>query len=323
MNRKIFLLLIIFTCPYCNSLTQTVTDIDGNVYNTVTIGSQVWLKENLKVTHYNNGDSIPNITDNTAWASLNTPAYCWYNNDYDTYGTVYGALYNWFTTDSASNGNKNLCPLGWHIPTSTEWTTLTTYLGGESVAGGKMKEAGTAHWSAPNTGATNESDFTALPGGYRGYVNGSFNYIGIFGHWWSNTQYDTSLAWGRGLFYLDAPVNNSTSVKKNGFCIRCMKDPVNQIDDENNIESMFILYQNYPNPFNPLTQITYSIPKATNVTLKVYDILGQEIAILVNERKQTGEYNMTWNAEGVPSGVYYYRIVAGDFIETKKMLLIR
>ncbi|MBU1100117.1 MAG: fibrobacter succinogenes major paralogous domain-containing protein [Bacteroidetes bacterium] len=201
-----------------------VADVDGNVYHTVTIGSQVWMAENLIVTHFSNGDPIPNITENTDWAALTTPAYCFYENNSSTYGIVYGALYNWYTVDPASNGNKNICPDGWHIPTEAEWTTLTTYLGGSSVAGGKMKEAGTSHWSAPNTGANNSSAFTALPGGYRAYTNGTFDNIGIFAHWWSSTQADASLAWGEGLFTMENPANHSTSMKKNGFSIRCVKD---------------------------------------------------------------------------------------------------
>jgi uncharacterized protein (TIGR02145 family) len=140
--------------------TNTVTDIDGNIYHTVTIGTQVWMVENLKTTKYRNGDPIPNVTGN-AWAALTTGAYCWYNNDAATYKATYGALYNWY----AVADSRNIAPTGWHVPTDAEWTTLTTFLGGESVAGGKLKETGTNHWTSPNTGATNETGFTALPGG--------------------------------------------------------------------------------------------------------------------------------------------------------------
>jgi uncharacterized protein (TIGR02145 family) len=203
---------------------STVIDMEGNVYKTVRIGTQLWMAENLRVTKFNNGESIPNVTDNAAWMALSGPGFCWYQNDYTTYGAVYGALYNWYAVDSASNGNRSICPVGWHIPTEDEWTVLTSYLGGLSVAGGKMKESGTAHWNAPNTGATNESGFTALPAGYRGYATGAFNFIGNFGHWWSRTSADQSLAWGEGLFYLDNAADNSTSVKRNGFSIRCIKD---------------------------------------------------------------------------------------------------
>ena len=235
--KTILLLLFIVTFASCKKEspvedppfpppieTGTVTDIDGNSYRTVKIGNQWWMADNLKTTKYRNGDPIPNVTDNSAWAALSTPAYCWYENNNSAYGTVYGALYNWYTVDAASNGNRNICPAGWHIPTDAEWATLTSYLGGVSQAGGKMKEAGTSHWFAPNTGATNSSGFAALPGGYRGYTTGAFGNIGIFGHWWSSTQADASLAWGEGLFNQENSADHSTSAKKNGFSIRCVKD---------------------------------------------------------------------------------------------------
>jgi len=138
------------------------SDIDGNVYNTITIGTQIWMKENLKTTKYNDGSSIPLVTDNTAWINLSTPGYCWYNNDAATYKSAYGAMYNWYTVNTGK-----ICPPNWHVPTDTQWETLITYLGGKIIAGGKMKETGTAHWTSPNIGATNETGFTALPGGYR------------------------------------------------------------------------------------------------------------------------------------------------------------
>ena len=126
-------------------LGVVVQDIDGNNYLTVTIGTQIWMAENLRTTKYNDGTAIPLVTDNTTWANLTTPAYCWYNNDAKTNGSTYGALYNWYSVNT-----KKLCPTGWHVPNDTEWTTLTTYLGGTAVAGGKLKETGTAHWYSPN-----------------------------------------------------------------------------------------------------------------------------------------------------------------------------
>jgi len=199
--------------------TSTVTDIDGNVYNTVTIGTQVWMAENLKTTKYNDNTSIPLVTDNTAWAALTTSGYCWYNNDAATYKATYGALYNWHTVNTGK-----LCPTGWHVPTDAEWTTLTTYLGGEGVAGGKLKETGTAHWISPNTGATNETGFTALPGGFRDY-NGPCYYIGSYGLWWSSTEYSTtSSAWRRTMHYDNTSVLRDYFDKRLGFSVRCVRD---------------------------------------------------------------------------------------------------
>ena len=164
------------------SLTYgTVTDIDGNVYKTITIGTQTWMADNLKTTKYRNGDPIPNVTGTSNWATLATGAYCWYNDD-TTYKANFGALYNWF----AVAGSRNIAPSGWHVPTDADWTTLITYLGGVTVAGDKMRETGTLHWLSPNTYATNSSGFTALPGGMRGY-DGIFEEFGRYGYWWSST----------------------------------------------------------------------------------------------------------------------------------------
>ena len=197
----------------------TVTDSDGNAYNTVKIGDQVWMAENLKTTKYNDGmTAIPLVTDNTAWSNLSTPGYCWYDNDEATYGDTYGALYNWYTVYTG-----NLCPTGWHVPSDADWTTLTTYLGGVSVAGGKLKETGTSHWNSPNTGATNESGFTALPGGDR-YLDGLFYDVGDIGSWWSSTEYAPPHAFFRYLGYDDANVGGNYTNKKYGFSVRCVRD---------------------------------------------------------------------------------------------------
>jgi len=214
-----------------NSVTPLapITDIDGNVYKTVTIGTQVWMAENLKTTKYNDGTAIPNITVDATWAAATTGAYSDYNN-IPANSTTYGRLYNWYVVDNnaatkvASNGGKNVCPTGWHVPTDAEWTTLTTYLGGEYVAGGKLKETGTAHWLTPNIGATNETGFTALPGSYRA-SNGAFGFIGFWGNWWSSTEYSTPLAWHRNMYYDGANVDRSGyNYKQSGFSVRCVKD---------------------------------------------------------------------------------------------------
>ena len=165
-----------------NASGGTVTDIDGNLYYAVIIGSQCWMAENLKTTKYRNGDAIPNVTDNTTWSALITGALCNYNNDANNM-TTYGRLYNWY----AVSDSRNIAPVGWHVPTDVELTTLTDYLGGLSIAGNKLKEPGTTHWASPNTGAVNETGFTALPGGYR-VSSGSFSNLGNNGYWWSSTE---------------------------------------------------------------------------------------------------------------------------------------
>jgi uncharacterized protein (TIGR02145 family) len=201
----------------------TVTDIDGNIYHTVTIGTQVWMVENLKTTKYRNGDSIPNVMDSLEWHDLAMGAYCNYNND-AIYSNTYGRLYNWYAvTDS-----RNIAPIGWHVPTKAEWATLTTYLGGESAAGGKLKETGTLHWISPNNGADNSSGFTALPGGYR--IGGitdieTFGVIGEYGNWWSSSE-GSSPEDGSYLCISNQFIyaNNYANYKKSGFSIRCIKD---------------------------------------------------------------------------------------------------
>jgi uncharacterized protein (TIGR02145 family) len=184
----------------------------------VTIGTQVWKTKNLDVDHYRNGEPIPNVTDSVQWANLTTGAWCYYNND-PALGAIYGKLYNWY----AITDPRGLAPAGWHIPSDSEWKTLTDYLGYEDVAGSKLKEAGTAHWSKTNADATNESGFTALPGGYR-IINGTFDTIGSNGDWWSSTENNATEAWVRDLYFGGPWVGKLNPNKGNGFSIRCVKD---------------------------------------------------------------------------------------------------
>jgi uncharacterized protein (TIGR02145 family) len=195
-----------------------VTDVDGNSYNTITIGTQTWMAENLKTTRLNDGTSIPLVTSSATWGTLTTPAYCWYNNDEASNKVTYGALYNWYTANTGK-----LCPSGWHIPSDAEWTTLTDLFGGLSVAGGKMKEAGTGHWISPNVGATNESGFTGLPAGYRDKTSGFLN-IGTYALWWASTGINSTDSWGRGLYNLDATVYRYPYYTNHGFSVRCIKN---------------------------------------------------------------------------------------------------
>jgi uncharacterized protein (TIGR02145 family) len=211
-------------------VTGTVTDIDGNTYQTIGIGYQIWMAENLKTTKYNDGTAIPNIAIDATWAAATTGVYSDYGNT-PANSTTYGRLYNWYAVDNntatkvASNGGKNVCPTGWHVPTDDEWTTLTTYLGGEVVAGGKLKETGLTHWITLNSGATNETGFTALPGGDR-LLNGKYEYIGLSGVWWTSTENSAvnAWAWDRNMLFSDTNVHRSATYKQDGFSVRCLKD---------------------------------------------------------------------------------------------------
>lgn len=215
-----------FTCG------DQITDIDGNTYNTVEIGSQCWMAENLAVTKYPNGDPITNLTDNTEWGDLednnNTDYYCYFNNNANNEGETFGALYtyaaaiahNW---EKDNVDNQGICPDGWHLPSDAEWEAIINHLGGSDIAGGKMKEAGTVHWDSPNTGADNSSGFTALPAGYR-----SGN-VGVFGNWkagtcwWSSTPFD-DIAGAVYILYNIANAENEPDAKSCGFSVRCVKN---------------------------------------------------------------------------------------------------
>ncbi len=214
----------------CALCPPTVTDIDGNVYETVLIGDQCWMKEDLNVAHYRNGDPIPNVTDNSHWSALSTGAYCYYENN-SSNAEDYGAMYNWF----AVNDERNLSPLGWHVPTDEEWKKLEMFLGmstseadGSSWRGtdegGKLKESGTSHWYSPNIGATNESGFTARPGGNRVYHDGTFNSMGLSAGYWCSGESSDSEGWLRSLSPDNAQIHRSPYPKNQGLSLRCVKD---------------------------------------------------------------------------------------------------
>jgi uncharacterized protein (TIGR02145 family) len=212
---------------------NTVADIDGNVYHTVKIGTQTWMVENLKTTKYNDGISIPVVSDGTAWAALTTPGYCFYGND-ATNKTTYGALYNWYAVNTGK-----LAPTGWHVPTDAEWTILENYLIANgynydsTTTGNKIAKslASTSGWSSSsNAGAigndltkNNTSGFAGLPGGFRD-GSGGFGDIGFFGHWWSSIEDNTSFPWSRYLNYYGYCVYRYGTNKPCGFSVRCLRD---------------------------------------------------------------------------------------------------
>jgi len=192
---------------------------DGTNDPSVSICCQRWMTKNLNVATYRNGDAIPKVTSNTEWAALTTGAYCYYNNDSTTYAATYGKLYNWY----AVNDPRGLAPEGWYIPTDFEWTTLGTCLGGDAIAGGPMKEIGTTHWTNPNSGATNLSGFTGIPGGFR-HNDGAFIGIGIYGYWWSSTEVSSPDTWYRALYYNVMDLTRSFWHKRYGLSVRCLRD---------------------------------------------------------------------------------------------------
>jgi uncharacterized protein (TIGR02145 family) len=204
-------------------VAATVTDIDGNVYPAVTIGTQVWMGENLRVEKYNDGTTIPLVTDKATWAANYTnktklPMMAWYDNDKATHtANKNGALYNWYAVDT-----KKLCPTGWHVPTDAEWKTLTDYLGGVTGAGLKLKS--TSAWNSSGNG-TNEVNFTALPGGYIYSNDGASRNLGDFGSWWSSSADDISFAWVRTMDSNSGNVNRYYFTnQESGLSVRCLRD---------------------------------------------------------------------------------------------------
>jgi len=207
--------------PFHNNITMDAVTVQ---YNSVRIGTQRWMTTNLDVTHYRNGDKIPQVKRRNQWDTLTTGAWCWYNNDSAT-GAVYGKLYNWY----AVNDPRGLAPTGWHVPTDAEWDTLSSYLGNN--AGGKLKdtgtvEAGTGLWYAPNTKANNKTAFKGLPGGFRYYADGKFINIGYYGIWWSSSESinNNNDAWHRFLAYNTSSLDKFTDHKRTGYSVRCIKD---------------------------------------------------------------------------------------------------
>ena len=224
------------TLRFTNTISQsgaTVTDVEGNKYETLILGTQTWMAANLNATKYNDGTTIPNVTDATAWVCLTTGAYCNYNNK-ESNATTYGRLYNWYAVNTGK-----LCPTGWHVPSDAEWTTLETYLIANgynydgSITGNKIAKsmASTTGWNSStnegeignNPSTNNSSGFTALPGGSR-VSGGTFGFVGYGGNWWSSTEFSTSLADGRTLFYYGDSLDDDGSDEFSGFSVRCLRN---------------------------------------------------------------------------------------------------
>jgi len=228
IDDVVYLIAYIFASGYEPLCTGTVTDFDGNVYRTIRIGDQWWMAENLKVIHYRNGDPIPNVTDDLTWEWVLSGAYCNYDND-EGHVATYGRLYNWWAVDDP----RNIAPEGWHVPSDIEWKQLEMYIGmsqAEADAtgyrgtyeGDKLKEAGISHWCIDNTGATNETGFTALPGGER-TGSGHFIVIGEYGYWWSSTG-DINSSWSRALSCSAPDINRTSYNGGEGQSVRCVRD---------------------------------------------------------------------------------------------------
>ncbi|MDP3683200.1 MAG: FISUMP domain-containing protein [Ignavibacteria bacterium] len=329
--KKLFLILLLFSQIHYsqNPCADTPTvNYSGKIYNTVQIGPQCWLKENLEVGTMIFGKENP--------SNNNTIEKYYFNND-SINNKSYGGYYQWDEAMQYKNtpGAQGICPPGWHIPTLKEFQALADFVQNN---GNSLKVLGSG------TGAgvgTNTSGFSALLSGYRGN-DGNFSFLNSFVRFWSSDTFSSFEASIMQLYNNVGNIGFGGGDKEFGYCIRCIKNnPASAIDNEVSkvIPTKFSLNQNYPNPFNPETTISYSIPVETrhsasggsslqNVTLKVYDVLGREVVTLFDEYKQPGNYKTTFSvdalrATSLPSGVYFYRLHAGSFIQTKKMLLLK
>lgn len=278
---------------------QTVSDYDGNVYQAVTIGQQVWLTENLRSLHYSDGTPIPDVKA--------------YNNAQD-HASVYGRLYTW---DAAMNGSvkekaQGACPDGWHVPSGSEWALLANHLGGVKVAGGKLKEKGTEHWNAPNTGATNASGFTALPSGEYDTEKGIFQLMNDYSVIWSSTG--GTGAWAK-YFYLaydDGELHENFYDKTFYYSVRCIRDEATGVGEQT-FRGLLI----YPNPFDHLLHIDKSAGKGERESnIQVYNQSGQLMTSFFMSNCPHQE-----NLQFLPAGIYYIRInSANENIVYKKVI---
>ena len=304
--KRTTLLLTGLTILLLRNQAQTVTDYDGNVYGTVKIGNQLWFKENLKVTHFNNGDPIPNVKGSTEWGGLSTGARCYYANDSAASDSVYGPLYNWY----AVNDINNLCPSEWHVSTDADWTEAETSLGGSAIAGGKMKEAGILHWTSPNSGATNSSGFTGLPGGMRGLSN-TFQLIYENGLWWTATSSNAAGAWSRYLWYANAGVDRNAAPKTLGMSVRCVKD-INTGIGSNYSPRNFTLY---PNP--AMDKITIESSGNKEQVVRFYNLSGE----LVMQSVLTKGPNVI-DVSSLPAGSYLLKTDSESGTMQQKLIIL-
>jgi uncharacterized protein (TIGR02145 family) len=302
-HRRFPFLLVSYLFLATTMSAQTVTDIDGNVYNTVTIGSQTWMKENLKTTRFNNSSVIPTTTASAMTST--TSLYQWAYNDDTSNINKYGLLYTWFTISC----NQNVCPVGWHVPDNTEWQTLTNFLGGDSIAGGKMKEAGILHWLNTNSGVNNSSGFTGLPGGFRGNPAG-FRNLGLTGNFWSTTPFGTS-AFQRGYCYALFSDHNqfleSVAVANCGMSVRCIQNVSNGIKTTSTKDALKLF------PVPAANTITLEFETSVKRTCFIYDsegklVLEKTLAFLVN----------IIDIHSFQKGTYMVRVFDGETEVTKK-----
>ena len=290
---------------------QTVIDIDGNVYNTIVLGTQEWMTSNLKTLHFSNGDVIPHNLSQSAWNNLNQSSGADYYNNDSLIGSTYGVLYNW----AAASNMNNLCPMGWHVPSNQEWTTLINFAGGSVTAGGPLKERDTVHWNYPNFNATNFTGFTALPGGLR-HNTGGYQYLNDYGYWWTSTQgtANPSSAYNIKMSYADEVVLQYESNQRGGFSIRCLKNANSGMIELKS--DLGISLQ--PNPANNEVRLVTSNFEIQGAVIRLYSLSG----ILVLNESMFGT-TKTLDVSNLPGGSYVVTVEHQTQIQRIKLILVK
>lgn len=323
-NRLVALLLIsLLQSNYAQTTTgtpcpdQPTITFGGKTYHTVMIGDQCWLKENLDI-----GTMIDGIKDQTNNGIIEK--YCYHDDPANC--EIYGGLYTWNEAMKyivSKEKVQGICPDGWHIPTLDELEKLKATV---NSSGNALKDVSQGQGVGTGIG-TNTSGFTAMLAGSRGY-GGHFSHLRVYIWIWSSTDnINDGFSNVLSLDYSNNDILIYQNGKSAGFSVRCIKGAgLTNVENDysyDNIPSDFQLSQNYPNPFNPVTEIKYSIGKASNVSIKVYDVMGREVAELINDYKPSGNYSVDFNASNLASGVYYYRMISGNYSNTKKLLLMK
>lgn len=268
-------------------------DGDGNEYGTVLVGSTYWIDQNLKSSKYANGDIITNVDDNTAWSQLNTGAWSYYNKS-SLNGSTYGKLYNWYAVDDS----RGVCPTGWRVPTNTDWNNLGKALGGDTLVGGKLKQTGTTLWSSPNTAATNQIGFNALPSGYRGNM-GAYGSLASNAYFWVRESYNGTEAVGRNITSNSKALFTEHNNKLNGFAIRCVKENTASLE-----ENALNLWSVALNPVN--ATITFNqLPDFTEKVV-IFDLNGTKVLEVNTEKNKT----LIVSNATLPQGIYLVHILS-------------
>lgn len=338
---KFFIIIITFLSLIISCKAQTVSDVDGNIYNTIIIGNQIWMAENLKTTHFKDTTDIILSPDYTVWSTLTTPAFCWINNDWAAYGNTYGALYNWYAVNS-----QKLAPEGWHVPTFTEWVTMENYLisngynydetsWGNNETNNKIAKSLGAiiYWdtsyvtgSVGNVdfpGKRNASGFSALPGSFRdenGYFGTSSASIARGGFWWTSSQHSTVNAYNLNMYYNESIFPASNANKRSGLSVRCVRDAdtITGFKELEDIEEFHINI--FPNPASSQLHGSFESAIPEMFLIEILDLHGKVVSSQSID-SQMGVNNFLFLVESFPSGLYLVRVQSSKKMETIKFII--